>query len=52
MAFYRVHHIPRLRWAGNIARMGDGRRTYNNLLGKSEEKRPRGRPERIIPLGI
>ena len=35
----------RLRWAGLIARMVDGRRAYKILLGKPEGTRPRGRPK-------
>jgi hypothetical protein len=35
---------PRMRWAEPIARMGDMRNSYKVSLGKSEEKRPIGRP--------
>ena len=35
----------RLRWAGHVARMGDGRRARKILLGKPEGTRPRGRPK-------
>ena len=35
----------RLRWAGHVARMGDGRRAHKILLGKPEGTRPRGRPK-------
>ena len=32
----------RKRRAGHVARMGESRGTYRVLVGKSEEKRPRG----------
>ena len=36
----------RLRWAGHIARMGDGRRAYDNLLlEKLEGNHACGRPK-------
>jgi hypothetical protein len=34
----------RRRWAGYIARMREKRNTYRVLVGKSEGKRPLGRP--------
>ena len=34
----------RMRWAGNIARMVERRGVYGVLVGKSEGKRPLGRP--------
>jgi hypothetical protein len=34
----------RMRWAGHVARMGDERNVYRGLMGKSERKRPLGRP--------
>ena len=34
----------RMRWAGRVARMGDGRGVYRVLVGKPEGKRPLGRP--------
>jgi hypothetical protein len=34
----------RIRWAGNVARMGEGRGVYRVLVGKPEGKRPLGRP--------
>ena len=36
----------RMRWAGHVARMGEGRGTHRVLVGKSEGKRPLGRPRR------
>jgi hypothetical protein len=33
----------RMRWAGNVARMGDTRSIYKILVGKLGRKRPRGR---------
>ena len=39
MAKYR-----RLRWAGHIARMEEGKSTFKILTGKSTGKRPLGRP--------
>jgi hypothetical protein len=36
----------RMRWAGHVARMGEGRNVYRVLKGKSKGKRPLGRPRR------
>ena len=36
----------RMRWAGHVARMGEGRGVYMVLVGKPEGKRPLGRPRR------
>ena len=36
----------RMRWAGHVARMGEGRGVYRVLVGKPEGKRPLGRPRR------
>jgi hypothetical protein len=33
----------RMRWAGNVARMGEERKLYKVLMGKPEGKRPLGR---------
>jgi hypothetical protein len=33
-----------MRWAGYIARLGEGRGVYRVLVGKREGKRPLGRP--------
>ena len=35
-----------MRWAGHVARMGERRGDYRVLVGKSEGKRPVGRPRR------
>jgi hypothetical protein len=40
----RVINSRRMRWAGHVARMGEGRGAYRVLVGRSEGKRPLGRP--------
>ena len=40
----RVVKSRRMRWAGHVSRMGQGRGVYRVLVGKSEGKRPLGRP--------
>ena len=42
----RVVKSRRMRWAGHVARMGEGRGVYSVLVGKPEGKRPLGRPTR------
>jgi hypothetical protein len=42
----------RMRWAGHVARMGEGRNVYRILVGKPEGKRPLGRPRRRWEDGI
>jgi hypothetical protein len=42
----RVIKSRRMRWAGHVARMGEGRGVYRVLVGRSEGKRPLGRPGR------
>jgi len=42
----RVIKSRRMRWAGNVARMGGERGVYRVLLGKPEGRRPPGRPRR------
>ena len=42
----RVIKSRRMRWAGHLARMGEGRGVHKVLVGKPEEKRPLGRPRR------
>jgi hypothetical protein len=39
----RVIKSRRLRWAGHVARMGEGRGVYRVLVRKPEGKRPLGR---------
>jgi hypothetical protein len=34
----------RMRWAGHVARMGEERKVYKDLVGKPEGRRPLGRP--------
>jgi hypothetical protein len=34
----------RMRWAGHVARMGEGRGVYRVLVGKPEGRRPLRRP--------
>jgi hypothetical protein len=34
----------RMRWAGHVACMGEGRGVHRVLMGKPERKRPMGRP--------
>jgi hypothetical protein len=36
----------RMRWAGHVARMREGRGVYRVLVGRPEGKRPLGRPRR------
>jgi hypothetical protein len=40
----RVIKSRRMRWAGHVARMGEGRSVYGVLVGRPEGKRPLGRP--------
>ena len=42
----RVVKSRRMRWAGHVARMGQGRGLYRVLVGKPEGKWPLGRPRR------
>ena len=42
----RVVKSRRMRWAGHVARMGEGRDVHRVLVGKHEGKRPLGRPRR------
>jgi hypothetical protein len=42
----RVIKSRRMRWAGHVARMGEGRGVYRILIGVPEGKRPLGRPRR------
>jgi hypothetical protein len=42
----RVIKSRRIRWAENVARMGEGRGVYRVVVGKPEGKRPLLRPRR------
>ena len=42
----RVVKSRKMRWAGHVARMGEGRGVHRVLVGKSDGKRPVGRPRR------
>jgi hypothetical protein len=42
----------RMRWAGHVARMGEGRKLYRVLVGRPEGKRPLERPRRRWEDGI
>ena len=41
---FRVIKSRIMRWAGHVARMGEGRGVYRVLVGKPEGKRPLERP--------
>jgi hypothetical protein len=41
-----------IRWAGHVARMGEGNNLYGVLVGKPEGKRPLERPRRRWEDGI
>jgi hypothetical protein len=41
----RVIKSRRMKWAGHVARMGEGRGVYRDLVGRPEGKRPLGRPK-------
>jgi hypothetical protein len=36
-----------MRWAGQVARIGEVRGAYNILVGRPEGRRPLGRPRRV-----
>jgi hypothetical protein len=40
----RVIKSRRMRWAGHVARMGEGKGIYRVLVGRLKGKRPLGRP--------
>jgi hypothetical protein len=48
----RVIKSIRMRWAGHIAHMGEKRGAYRVLVGKSEGKRPLGRPRHRLEVNI
>jgi len=41
-----------MRWAGHLAHMGEGRGVHSVLVGKSEGKRPLGRPRHRLEDNI
>jgi hypothetical protein len=41
-----------MRWVGNVVCIGDKRKLHKVLVGKSEGKRPHGRPRRRWEDGI
>jgi hypothetical protein len=45
-SIFRIIKSRRMRWAGNVARMGEKRNAYRLLVGKPEGKSPLGRPRR------
>jgi hypothetical protein len=42
----RIIKSRRMRWAGHVERMGEKRNACRILVGKTEGKRPLGRPRR------
>ena len=42
----RVLKSRRMKWAGHMARMGEGEGVHGVLVGKPEGKRPLGKPRR------
>jgi len=48
----RLIKLKRMRWAGHVARMGEGRGVYRVLMPKSEGKRTLGRPGRRCEVNI
>ena len=42
----RVIRSRKIRWAGHVARMDEERGVYRVLVGKTEGRRPLGRPRR------
>jgi hypothetical protein len=42
----KVMKARRMRWAGHVARMLEVRGAYNILVGRSEGRKPLGRPRR------
>jgi len=41
-----IYPISKMRWAGQVPCMGEGRDVYRVLVEKPEGRRPRGRPRR------
>ena len=48
----RVVKLRIMRWAGHVARMGEGRGMHRVLVGKPEGKRPLGRPRNRLEDNI
>jgi hypothetical protein len=48
----RVIKSRRMRWAGHVPRMGEGRGVYRVLVVRPESKRPLGRPKRRCEVNI
>jgi hypothetical protein len=48
----RVIKSRRMRWAGHVARMGEGRGVYRVLVGRPKGKRPLGRSRRKWEVNI
>jgi hypothetical protein len=44
----RIIKSRRMRWAGNVSRIGEKGNAYRLLVGKLEERRPLGRPRRRL----
>jgi hypothetical protein len=44
LSIVRVIKSRRMRWAGHVACMGEGKGVYMVLVGRPEGKRPLGRP--------
>jgi hypothetical protein len=51
-AMIRQIKSRRMRWAGHVARMGEGRNVYRVLMGKLEGKRPLEKPRHKWEDGI
>jgi hypothetical protein len=43
-AHYKILIVLMMIWAGYVARMGEKKNAYRIFVGKSEGKRPLGRP--------
>jgi hypothetical protein len=46
MSIITIIKSRRMRWAGHVARLGEKRKAYRLLVGKSEGRRPLGRLRR------
>jgi hypothetical protein len=47
----RMIKSRRMRWAGHVARIREGRNFYRILVGRPDGKRPLGRPRRRWAMG-